>query len=240
MSVRLSQTEVRVRKILVEVANGKLETRWARTVTYKELWERISRTKWGQGRVPEIVRMVLNISEYELRHGRPPLNELVVRRDRGISGDEWSGTKRSLERRGVVVPYLSHEDAQWACWTYWGQDAASKVTPYEAEEGYQQDRTVRFRNRNAKLILERKRLDDFRCQACGFRLEVNGDCIIDCHHKYPLSGGAGARVTKIDALICLCPTCHRIAHTRKPNPLDADEIRELRKTLGKARAASAH
>lgn len=179
------------------------------------------------GKAHKMVPMILNISEYELRKGRPPLNELVVRGDTGEPGEEWKVIRRALESRGVLVPYSSHGEAQEACRRYWGQNAASTPAAHEAEEGYQQDRTVRFRKRNAPLIAERKRMDDFRCQACGFRLDVEGDLIIDCHHKYPLTRGDGVRVTSIDDLMCLCPTCHRIAHTRKPNPLGADDIRKL-------------
>jgi hypothetical protein len=96
----------------------------------------------------------------------------------------------------------------------------------EAEEGYQQDRADKFRQRNAQLIANCKRRDQNTCRACGFHLEVNGLSVIDCHHENPLGQERGARVTKLGELICLCPTCHRIAHTRKP-PLRIEEIRRI-------------
>jgi 5-methylcytosine-specific restriction protein A len=38
---------------------------------------------------------------------------------------------------------------------------------------------------------------------------------------------SGARITKVSDLICLCPTCHRIAHT-KAYPLSVKKIRQCR------------
>jgi hypothetical protein len=101
----------------------------------------------------------------------------------------------------------------------------------EAEEGYQGDRTTFFRSRNQEIIASRKARDDYRCQACEFRLELQGQYIIDCHHKYPFAGVPGVRVTRLDDLICLCPTCHRISHTRK-TPLTVEEIRAARQAAG--------
>jgi hypothetical protein len=107
-------------------------------------------------------------------------------------------------------------------------DFSPPLTDDEVEEGYNQDRLASFRKRNAQKIMERKEQDNYTCQACNFRLNVNGIFIIDCHHKNPLS--TGARITKIDDLICLCPSCHRIAHSRKP-PLSLDEVRAARQAI---------
>lgn len=97
----------------------------------------------------------------------------------------------------------------------------------EAAEGYRGDQTRSFIYRNAAIIAERKARDDYRCQACHFLMELQGRYIIDCHHKFPLARPSTVRVTSLDDLVCLCPTCHRIAHTRKP-PLTLEEIRAAR------------
>jgi hypothetical protein len=101
----------------------------------------------------------------------------------------------------------------------------------EAEEGFQGDRITDFRSRNQSIIASCKARDGHRCQACEFHLKLNGRYIIDCHHKYPFTGVTGVRVTKLNDLICLCPTCHRIAHTRK-SPLTVEEIRAARLAVG--------
>jgi hypothetical protein len=103
------------------------------------------------------------------------------------------------------------------------------LTEDDAREGYLQDQTKQFRARNRKTIADRKTQDDYTCQSCKFRLKVRGIYIIDCHHRYPLS--AGERVTTLDDLVCLCPACHRIAHSKK-FPLSVDEIQAVRQDAG--------
>lgn len=51
------------------------------------------------------------------------------------------------------------------------------------------------------------------CEACGCEpLKVYGVEVIEAHHKTPLSSCAGARETKIEDLLMLCPSCHRAVH----------------------------
>lgn len=241
MADPLNATESRVRDLLVETAMGTLETRNSGLITYKELWQRISRKKWGTGQAHKIVRMILKIGVMEVSEKRPPLNELVVGARTVEPREAWVSIRRGLERKfrpsrdphavglegigDLTVPYTSHQEAQKACWDYWGRKAGPNVSATDAEEGYEQDRTVTFRKRNAQLIKACKVRDDYTCQACYFRLQANGNFVIDCHHKNPLL--RGERVTSIDDLICLCPTCHRVAHVRRP-PLSVDEVREMR------------
>ncbi|SET62029.1 HNH endonuclease [Thorsellia anophelis] len=80
-------------------------------------------------------------------------------------------------------------------------------------------------SRNPKLVEEAKIRDIYTCQACGYHKSINGIFIIDCHHITPLFL-TGERETKIDDLVCLCPNCHRIAHSKMP-PLNLDEIKNL-------------
>lgn len=91
-----------------------------------------------------------------------------------------------------------------------------------AQEGYLQDRTLLSRKRDQNLVTQRKEMDSYQCQSCGFSLSIEGKSIIECHHLYPLS--FGERETKIEDLVCLCPTCHRIAHLRS-EPLEIEEIK---------------
>lgn len=100
------------------------------------------------------------------------------------------------------------------------------VDDIKAWEGYQSDKKYLRAARNREIVERRKEKDKYTCKACEFRLQINGKFIIECHHTIPLAD-AGERVTNIDALVCLCPTCHRIAHTRKP----PYSIKELRKIL---------
>lgn len=66
------------------------------------------------------------------------------------------------------------------------------------------------------------------CEACGFR---DGEpSMFDAHHKHPLE--AGERVTRVEDLAVLCPTCHRWAHARAEDrlqPLSVGEVRRARR-----------
>ena len=176
--------------------------------------------------------MITHISAFDLSQGRPPLNELVVRKGSTKPGEPWDSIKSYLvDKFEVNVTYTSHRDAQEACWRYWGLRDKESGDDQKVEEGYKQDRTVTFRSRNASIIVKRKQMDNYRCQVCRFRLEVDGTFIIDCHHKKPIGLLDAVTVTKLDDLVCLCPTCHRIAHTQR-YPLDLDEIRALQGISG--------
>lgn len=95
----------------------------------------------------------------------------------------------------------------------------------KAVEGYMQDRSLLVGVRNQALAKECKARDNYKCVACGFRLKHNGRYVIECHHQNPIGSG-GQRVTELQDLVSLCPTCHRVAHTRK-EPLSVKEIREV-------------
>lgn len=97
----------------------------------------------------------------------------------------------------------------------------------EAEEGYKEDKVYLYTQRNRDIVQKRKEIDDYTCQVCGFRFELQGKQVIECHHLNPLSAG-DVRITNINDLISVCPTCHRIIHLRKP-PFTPDEVKKLLK-----------
>jgi hypothetical protein len=100
-----------------------------------------------------------------------------------------------------------------------------EIDDAKALEGYEVDRNTTSLKRNQSLVAQCKARDNFTCQACGFRLENNGKFIIECHHTKPLATH-GERVVSLIELVCLCPTCHRIAHTRK-TPFNVNEIKSI-------------
>ena len=240
--ISLDDTESTARQILVAVASRKAPTKRDGLISYKELWQLISEQQWGQARTSKLVSVITKVSAYELERRRPPLNELVVQTQKREPREEWRSIRDYLRKIwNVIAPYTNHAEAQRACWEYWSSasdaaDVAHTVMPDddradEAEEGFRQDRTTVFRSRNAVLIAKRKSKDNYTCQSCGFHLQVEGGYVIDCHHTNPLGLADAPVLTKIDELVCLCPTCHRIAHTRR-NPLSIAEIKRLRTRLG--------
>lgn len=239
--ISLDDIESATRQILTGVAARKAATKRSGLISYKELWERISDEKWGQARTRKVVSIITKVTAFEIERGRPPLNEIVVQTQKGEPREEWKSIRNYLKKTwGVVAPYGSHREAQTACWEYWASadrglnnqylDSSGENGTDEAEEGFRQDRTAVFRKRNAALIARRKLIDAYTCQACGFRLKVRENYLIDCHHINPLGMTDAPVITKLDKLVCLCPTCHRISHTRR-DPLSVSEIKKLRSHL---------
>ncbi|WP_304132576.1 HNH endonuclease [Ignavibacterium album] len=95
----------------------------------------------------------------------------------------------------------------------------------EAEEGYKEDKVYLYTHRNRDIVQKRKELDNYTCQICGFNFALEGKHIIECHHLNPLSE-SDIRITNINDLISVCPTCHRIIHLRKP-PFTPEEVKSL-------------
>ncbi len=101
-----------------------------------------------------------------------------------------------------------------------------KLEDTRAIEGYLDDLQITRLYRNKSIVIACKKRDNNTCQACGFHLKASGKYIIDCHHK-TLVSTSGIREVSLADLVCLCPTCHRVAHLRE-QPLTLDEIRLLR------------
>lgn len=102
----------------------------------------------------------------------------------------------------------------------------------EGIEGIIRETQYLTRSRDPRLVEERKILDDYTCQVCEFRLETEtGKFVIDVHHLHPLGNMKSVSITSIDDLVCLCPNCHRIAHSDKLTPLTLPQIGKFREML---------
>ncbi|WP_424244241.1 putative HNH restriction endonuclease [Elusimicrobium posterum] len=95
-------------------------------------------------------------------------------------------------------------------------------------EGERMEKTLLTSKRNQKIVHEIKEKRDYTCEACGYKKEVDGAFIIDVHHKDGLAIKGKGEVKEAD-LLCLCPNCHRIAHSKghKEKPLKLDEIQKI-------------
>lgn len=121
-------------------------------------------------------------------------------------------------------------------------DAVHELTetnyePYivEAEEGALLTRVHQTRERNRKLILEKKKAvkaktGALRCEACDFDFfkayGERGKDIIDVHHIVPLHTSKFGTKTSLDDLALVCANCHRIIHAQK-KWLTVAEVRAL-------------
>ncbi len=100
---------------------------------------------------------------------------------------------------------------------------------YEAGiEGIVQELHYLKKTRDPRLVQARKIKDDYKCQACGYKKKVAEDkYIIEVHHLNPIGKLRDINITRIEELICLCPNCHRIAHSNMDIPLSINEIKEM-------------
>lgn len=105
----------------------------------------------------------------------------------------------------------------------------------EADEGRILTRIHRLRERNRKLVEQRKaqalRLNgNLRCEVCGFDFSAqygtHGDGFIEAHHIKPLHLIEPGTKTKLSDLALLCANCHRMIHARRPW-LSLDELRQI-------------
>ena len=114
---RLSAVEDKVRKYLIKVSKGKVETRHNKKAMYKEVWLNIYPSRpFGRGNTNEVVEWIVNISNFDTSNGRPPLNSLVVRGDTGMPGDSWVAWRNNS---GSPYKNKTMESAQEECWSYW-------------------------------------------------------------------------------------------------------------------------
>jgi|GEM_PF-6233515 len=68
-------------------------------------------------------------------------------------------------------------------------------------EGILQEYSYLTKSRDPRLVEERKAQDDFKCQACGFKLKGDdGKYIIDVHHLNPIGSLTGIVITSINDL----------------------------------------
>lgn len=96
----------------------------------------------------------------------------------------------------------------------------------EGMEGINREYTYLRKSRDPKLVESRKKKDKFTCQACGYFMMLSENkYIIDVHHINPIGRISETVITSLDDLVCLCPNCHRIAHSNKGAPMKIDEIK---------------
>lgn len=107
----------------------------------------------------------------------------------------------------------------------------SAGTQGEMLEGALLRSVVRRRERNPRNRLLCIRIHGERCTACGLEPRLKYGAaggVVEVHHLQPLSmlGEPRAYDPRTD-LVPLCPTCHRVAHTRRPLPWSPEEIRHM-------------
>ncbi|MBY5484667.1 hypothetical protein HFO87_09300 [Rhizobium leguminosarum] len=117
-------------------------------------------------------------------------------------------------RAGTKLPFISTKQ----------KEEGDRVWKYQLES-----------ERDAGLRAAAKRNNFHRhgkytCEACN--LTSSDSAMFDAHHMTPLF--AGRRITRVEHLLILCPTCHRRAH-RSPDKLMPYSLVELRTWIDEGR-----
>lgn len=108
----------------------------------------------------------------------------------------------------------------------------------EFPEGRLLYKNHKFRERNQKVVVEKKRralMDgELKCEVCNFDFyKIYGELgkgYIECHHTVPISHYKANDKTTLDNLALVCSNCHRILHRKRPWM----SIDDLKKILGKS------
>jgi 5-methylcytosine-specific restriction enzyme A len=115
------------------------------------------------------------------------------------------------------------------------QHGADDEEGEEAPEGRVLTRLHRVRERNRKLVAQRKSkalrdLGYLRCEVCAFDFQESygerGRGFIEVHHTRPLAMLVEEVKTKLEDLALLCANCHRMVHSRRPW-LSLNELRAV-------------
>jgi predicted HNH restriction endonuclease len=93
------------------------------------------------------------------------------------------------------------------------------------------------RERSRLLAEERKEIDDYECQVCGFSFEKaygrRGIGFAEAHHLSPLGRSRGPVQTKIEDLVTVCANCHRMLDRMAGK---RDDIKKLKDIVDRRRS----
>ena len=105
----------------------------------------------------------------------------------------------------------------------------------EGEEGQVLSRMHHYRERNTKLVKDKKYrilrdTGELRCEICDFDFSIvygdHGNGFIECHHTKPLSELESGQKTSLSDLCLVCSNCHRMIHRKRPW-LSMKQLRQL-------------
>lgn len=160
-----------------------------------------------------------------------PEAEASVRR----TVEDHAASSANFRGRSVFYSVNGHGRGVWGLMPDYLRAATRTSEPetlpayLEGPEGILREVRYLMKSRDPRIAEQRKLIDDFTCQVCRFRLMVDdGRYVIDVHHLNPLGALADVTVTSVEDLVCLCPTCHRIAHINKGAPLSLIAIASKR------------
>ncbi|HTA12291.1 MAG TPA: DUF3578 domain-containing protein [Solirubrobacteraceae bacterium] len=176
----------------------------------------------------------IHVGPVELGGGRPPLtpgyeagNVAAITYDATSIPDD-AQLIEDLHRMLALYSRLSEQIDRIAV----GNEPANGP-PIDLEEERRLRWHKRFEGRNTRAAKEAKRLQGYKCQGCdrdyvSMYGEVGKRCV-DAHHLVPFFrlGEGSRRLDPLRDFAILCAPCHRIVHSRHPEPLTIAELRRI-------------
>lgn len=111
-------------------------------------------------------------------------------------------------------------------------DEIASFKRLEATEGERYKKEATFRTRNAKLILEKKKISDGKCEVCNMKFEERygkiGRGYRVVHHKKAIGSRKVAAPTTLKDLAVVCANCHAMLHRTEP-PMTLKQLRNRMK-----------
>jgi predicted HNH restriction endonuclease/predicted RNA-binding protein with PUA-like domain len=150
-------------------------------------------------------------------------------KDEGVVWNEFAGDRPRLARVAAAIRTAIEQDAAELA------QLPSDDEGMEAPEGRVLTRLHRVRERNRKLVEQRKarafrEYGALTCEACDFNFEKRygerGQGFIEAHHTKALATLSENTTTKLEDLALVCSNCHRMIHAQKPW-LSIDQLRTI-------------
>lgn len=158
------------------------------------------------------------------------------RKSRPIEQEIWNLSEHHLQT-AVSQIRATLSEIQNGNATVAGGRAIDEPEIAEASEGALVTRLHRFRERDRKIVRDKKRAflkenGSLFCEVCHFDFEEaygpRGRDFIECHHTVPVSEMEPGAKTKLSDLALVCANCHRMIHAKRPW-LEPDELKDLMK-----------
>ena len=181
-------------------------------------------------------------------NGLPNLPVMVVDQTRRRPAEGWyiqfDSLYPELAQLDEVEKRNKARDSVLACedwsllYSHYGIEAETPSINVSQETTYRlyiegtQQATLKIREESKRNFMARKdclEIRGTRCLICGFDSEeqygVPG--IIDVHHLNPLANGEERMTNPATDLIPVCPTCHRVIHSKDNGLYSPNEVRAM-------------
>ena len=148
----------------------------------------------------------------------------------------WAALKdRSIERRRELLPPPGFHDPGEPMLCRSPDYPQLDIETCEGERIWKHSLAIEQNSALARQVKDLNRKANggvLKCETCDF--SDDSDAMFDAHHFLPLH--ACVRISRVDDLAVLCPSCHRWAHVKAENDLHPVPLDKLARGIAASRA----